>query len=133
MSTSIIRLCYQRTSYNCMSSPDFQSKNLVLTCVSYQTLGSPSEDDLGAVDPAVRPIRDDELRAAINALKQSTAAIERHTKSLEAQKRVLSELRAQREGQDASASLLEPQEDTDQQRLRERSQLTFAVSFACAR
>jgi len=100
---------------------------------SYQTLGSPTEDDLGAVDPAVRPIRDEELRAAINALKHSTAAIERHTKSLEAQKRVLSELRAHREGQDASTSFLEPEEDTNQQRLRERGQLTFAVSLACGR
>lgn len=61
-------------------------------------------------------------------MKQSTAAIERHTKSLEAQKRALSELRAQREGRDASASFLEPQEDENQLRARESSQLTFAVS-----
>lgn len=105
-------------------------QTLILTCVSYQSLASPNESNLGAVDPVVRPIRDEELRAAINALKQSTAAIEKHTRSLEAQKRALSELKAQREAKDASTSLLEPQEDASQLRLRESSQLTFAVSFA---
>lgn len=102
---------------------------LDLTCVSYQSLPSPNENDIGAVDHVVvRPIRDEELRAAINALKQSTAAIERHTKSLEAQKRALLKLKAEREGEDTSTSILDPKEDDHRLRLRESSQLTFAVS-----
>lgn len=100
-----------------------------MTCPSYQSLASPNENDLGGADHVARPIRDEELRAAINALKQSTTAIEKHTKSLEAQRRALLELKAQREGEDASTLALEPKEDESQLRLRESSQLTFAVSL----
>ena len=91
----------------------------ILTCIRYQNL-TPIDDGLVAADPAARPIRDDELRTAINALKQSTAVIERHKKSLETQKQALIELKAEKEGRDVPSS--------HQHRLRERSQLAFAVS-----
>ena len=103
-------------------------QNLNLTCIRYQNLTPPIDGELGAGDPVTRPIRDDELRTAINALKQSTAVIEKHTKSLETQKQAIIELQAEKEGHDMPSSYANPQQDANQQRLRESSQLKFAVS-----
>jgi len=94
----------------------------------YQNLTPFIDGELNAADPIARPIRDDELRTAINALKQSTAIIEKHKKSLEAQKRALLELKAENEGLDVHSSCPNPQQDANQQRIRESSQLAFAVS-----
>lgn len=65
-------------------------------------------------------------------MKQSTAAIERHKKSLEAQKQALIELKTGNEGRDVSSSHLNPQQHANQQRLRESNQLAFAVSSLVA-
>ena len=100
----------------------------ILTCIRYRNLPPSIDDGLVAADPVARPIRDDELRTAINALKQSTAVIERHKKSLETQKQALIEIKAETEGHDLPGSHANHQHDANQQRLRESSQLAFAVS-----
>ena len=96
--------------------------------IRYQNLTPFIDGELADTDPVARPIRDDELRTAINALKQSAAVIERHKKSLEVQKRALLEMKAEKECHDVPISYVNPQQDANQQRLRESSQLTFAVS-----
>jgi hypothetical protein len=89
----------------------------------YQLLGSRT----GTADECSRSLQDDDIRNAINALKVSTAAIEKHSRVLESQKAALQELTEQH-GKGANAS-----DDVDirlrGKRLHESTRLGFSVGL----
>ncbi|KAF2091762.1 hypothetical protein K490DRAFT_31952 [Saccharata proteae CBS 121410] len=92
----------------------------------YQQLSERRSNKKGSkAPPDGRPLRDDDFRTAIEALENSTAAIELQSRALEVQKDALIALKKQNNG--ANEKVQRREEDRRRRSAKEKAELDFAV------